>query len=247
MSLQDSATIDLTSDNWISPGKGLFQGFEFMVSTRRKLQLVASFSVLLLAAVGVGCHGFFVDPTLTSMTVSTLQSTNLVNIGKTVQLQATGVFDDGSTKNLTGKSTWSMTSNSNFVSVNAAGLATALLVSPSGTVATVQAAAQSTNGSVVSGTINITVGQSTVLTINSSLGTTISLSTTPTGSAINFTASLNGTDKTASTSFSSSNSAVINVGTNGSGTIGGTTGTATITGTDSTDSATGSLQITVTN
>lgn len=245
-----SATITRTSLSELldfSPGKGLFEASKFMVSTRRKLQLIASFSVLLLTAIGIGCNGFFVDPTLTSMTVSTLQSTNLVNVGNTVQLQATGVYDDGSTKNLTGKSTWSVTSNSNFVSVNSSGLATALLVSPAGTVATVQAAAQSTNGSVVSGTINLTVGQSTTLTITSSLGTTVSLSSTGTGAAINFTATLNGTDKTASTSFTSSNSAIISVGTNGSGTVAGTTGVVTITGTDSADNATGTLQVTVTN
>jgi hypothetical protein len=218
-----------------------------MVSSRRKFQLIASFVVLFLAAVAVGCHGFFVDPTLTSMTVSTLGSTNLVNVGNTAQLQATGTYDDGSHKNLTGTATWSVTTNSNFVSVNSSGLATALVVSPAGTVATVQAAAQSTSGSVVSGTINITVGQSTTLTLNSSLGTTISLQTSPTGTAITITASLNGTDKTSSTSFTSSNSAIINLSTTGSGTLGGTTGTVTITGTDSTDNATGTLQITVTN
>jgi hypothetical protein len=218
-----------------------------MASTRRKLQLVASFSVLLLAAVAVGCHGFFVDPVLTSMTVSTLQSTNLVNVGNTVQLQATGVYDDGSHKNLTGTATWSVTSNSNFVSVSKSGLATALLVSPAGTVATVQAAAQSTNGSVVSGSINITVGQSTTLTLNSDLGTTISLGTDPAGHAINITASLNGTDKTSSTTFTSSNSAIITISSSGQGTLGGQTGVVTITGTDSTDNATGTLQITVTN
>lgn len=218
-----------------------------MVSTRRKFQLIASFAVLGLMAVAVGCHGFFVDPVLSSMTVSTLGSTNLVNVGNTVQLQATGTYDDGSHKNLTGTATWSVTSNSNFVSVNSAGLAKALVVSPAGTTATVQAAAQSTNGTVVSGTINITVGQSTTLTLNSSLGTTISLSTSPSGTAITITSSLSGTDKTSSTTFTSSNSAVINISSTGTGTIGGTTGTVTITGTDSTDNATGTLQITVSN
>ena len=218
-----------------------------MLSSRRKFQLIASFIVLFLAAVGVGCHGFFIDPTLTSMTVSTLGSTNLVNVGNTVQLQATGTYDDGSHKNLTGTATWSVTSNSNFVSVSSAGLAKALVVSPAGTVATVQAAAQSSSGSVVSGSINITVGQSTTLTLNSSLGTTISLATSPSGTAITITASLNGTDKTASTSFTSSDSTIISLSTTGNGTLGGHTGTVTITGTDSTDNATGTLQITVTN
>jgi hypothetical protein len=213
---------------------------------RRKLQVIASLSVLLLMAAAVGCNGFFVDPVLTSMSVQTLQSTNLVNVGNTVQMQATGTYDDGSTKNLTGTATWSVTSNSDFVKVNASGLATALKVSPAGTAATVQAAAQSSNGSVVSGSLNLTVGQSTSLTITSSLGTTISLATSPTGTAITFTATLNGTDKTSSTTFTSSNSSIINITSGRNGTVGGTTGTATITATDTTDNASGTLTITVT-
>ena len=212
---------------------------------RRKLQVIASLSVLLLTAAAVGCNGFFVDPVLTSMSVQTLQSTNLVNVGNTVQMQATGTYDDGSTKNLTGPATWSVTSNSDFVKVSASGLATALKVSPAGTTATVQAAAQSSNGSVVSGSLNLTVGQSTSLTITSSLGTTISLATSPTGTAVTFTATLNGTDKTSSTTFTSSNSSVINITSGSSGTVGGV-GTATITATDTTDNASGTLTITVT-
>src|SRR5215470_19222392 len=110
--------------------------------SRRKLQVIGSLSVLLLIAIGIGCHGFFVDPTLTSMTVQTLQSTNLVNVGNTVQLQATGVYDDGSHKNLTGSSTWSVTSNPDFVSVSAGGLVTALKEPGTGSTqtSTVQAA-----------------------------------------------------------------------------------------------------------
>ena len=197
-------------------------------------------------AAAVGCHGFFIDPTLTSMTVSTLQSTNLQNVGNTVQLQATGVYDDGSHKNLTGTATWSVTSNPDFVSVNSAGLVTALKVSPSGTTATVQAAAQSSNGTVVSGSINITVGQSTSLTLTSSPTSPISLASNPANSAITFTATLNGNDKTGSTTFTSSSSSIINITSGSSGTIGGTPGTVTITGTDSTDNASGTLTITVT-
>jgi hypothetical protein len=214
--------------------------------SRRKLQVIGSLSILLLIALAIGCNGFFVDPTLTSMTVQTLQSTSLVNVGDTAQLQATGVYDDGSHKNLTGTATWSVTSNSDFVSVSKSGLATALKVSPAGTTATVQAAAQSSSGSVVSGSINLTVGQSTSLALTSSLGTTISLATSPTGTAITFTATLNGTDKTSSTTFTSSNSSIITISSGSSGTVGGTTGTVTITGTDTTDNASGTLTITVT-
>lgn len=200
-------------------------------------------------AIAVGCHGFFVDPVLTSMSVSTLKSTNLVNIGDTVQLQASGTYDDGSHKNLTGSATWSVTTNPTFVSVSSQGLVTALKVTPSGTVATVQAAANSSNGSVVSGTVNITLGQSATLTITDDLGTTISLATHPANSTVTFTATLNGNTVTTSTTFASSNSAIINItnAASGAGTLGGTTGTVTITGTDSVDSASGTLQITVTN
>ena len=216
--------------------------------SRRKLQVIGSVGVLLLVATAVACNGFFVDPTLTSITVSTTQSTNLVNVGNTVQLLATGVYDDGSKKNLTGKATWSVTTNSTFVSVNQSGLVTALKVSPAGTTATVQAAAQSRDGSVVSGSTNITLGQSasTSLTITSSLGTTISLATTPANSTITFTATLSGTDKTSLTTFTSSNSSIISITSGSTGTIAGATGTVTITGTDSTDNATGTLSITVT-
>jgi hypothetical protein len=202
-------------------------------------------SVLLLIALAIGCNGFFVDPTLTGMSVQTLQSKNLVNVGNTVQLQATGTYDDGSTKNFTGTATWSVTTNPDFVSVSKSGLATALKVSPAGTTATVQAAAQSSKGSVVSGSIDLTVGQSTSLSLTSSLGTTISLATSPAGTAISFTATLNGTDKTSSTTFTSSNTSVINLTSGSSGTVAGV-GTTTITGTDTTDNASGTLTITVT-
>jgi len=216
-----------------------------MSSSGRKLRVLASCAVLLLAALAVACNGFFVDPVLTSMAVNTLSSTNLVNVGDTVQLQATGTYDDNSHKNLTGTATWSVTSGSNLVSVTA-GLVKALAVTPAGSSATVQAAAQSSNGTVVSGTLNITVGQSTSLTLTSNPASPISLTTSPASTPISFTASLNGTDKTSSTTFTSSNSAIISI-TSGSssGTIAGTTGTVTITGTDSTDNATGTLQITV--
>jgi uncharacterized surface anchored protein len=217
-----------------------------MLSSGRKLQVLVSFAALLLAAVAVGCNGFFVDPVLTSISVQTLESTNLPNVGSTVQLQATGTYDDNSHKNLTGTATWSVTSNQAFVSVKG-GLVTALQVVPAGTQAVVQAAEQSSNGTVVSGTLNVTVGQVTTLTLTSNPASPISLASHPINTPISFTATLSGTDKTTSTTFSSSNTSIINITSGSSGTIGGTTGTVTITGTDSADNATGTLQITVTN
>jgi uncharacterized protein YjdB len=56
----------------------------------------------------VGCDGFFVDPTLSSITI-TPSTPALQNLDQTLQLTATGVFDDGSTKNVTASkgTTWS--------------------------------------------------------------------------------------------------------------------------------------------
>jgi membrane protein YdbS with pleckstrin-like domain len=216
-------------------------------SSRRKLQLLASFVFFLLMAIGVGCHGFFVDPTLTSVSVQTLESTSLINVGTTVQLQATGTYDDGSHKNLTGHAVWSVTANPDFVTVSPGGLVTATKVTPAGTTSTVQAAAQSSNGLVVSGTISIALGQSTSLVINSTPSSPISLATAGTGSTVQFAASLNGNDVTSRTTFTSSSSTIINIPSGSTaGTLGGTSGTVTITGTNSTDGATGTLQVRVT-
>ena len=62
----------------------------------------------LMMAAMVGCNGFFVDPTLSSITI-TPSNPSLQNLDQTMQLTATGVFNDGSTKNLTAsqQTTWS--------------------------------------------------------------------------------------------------------------------------------------------
>jgi hypothetical protein len=77
-----------------------------MLKTKRKLQILAAFAVLFLSAAGLGCKGFFVNPTLTTITVD--PPTPTVQQGKQLQMIATGTYDDGSTgtpKNLFWSST----------------------------------------------------------------------------------------------------------------------------------------------
>jgi len=77
-----------------------------MLRTKRKLQLLAALAVLLLSATGLGCRGFFVNPTLTTITVD--PPTPTVQVGKQLQMVATGTYDDGSSgspKNLFWSST----------------------------------------------------------------------------------------------------------------------------------------------
>jgi uncharacterized protein YjdB len=76
-----------------------------MPSTKRKLQLLAGLTALLLLAAAVGCKGFFQNPVLTGLSVGP-QSPNIQQ-GTTLQMSAIGTYDDGSTKTLTSGVFWS--------------------------------------------------------------------------------------------------------------------------------------------
>lgn len=79
-------------------------GFFHMPGLKQKLRFAAGFSALLTLALAAGCRGFFVNPTLQSVAVS--PTTGSVAPAGTIQMTATGTFDDGSTSNVTTKSTW---------------------------------------------------------------------------------------------------------------------------------------------
>ena len=204
-----------------------------MSKSKRKWLLFSVF-LGLVSLVGVGCRGFFVNPTLTSMTV-TPASPNL-QIGGTLQLIATGNNDDGSTKNLTTSSTWT-TSDASKVTVSSTGLV-------KGIASTTGVTITATNGTV-SGTDTVTVGQTTqTLSLSSSPSSPISLTIVGSNSTITFTATLNGSDVTNSTTFTSNNTSVISAPTGNTATIVGV-GSATITATDN-NNHTASITIQVT-
>src|SRR5712691_3826013 len=92
------------------------RGRPFMLTVKRKWLLLTAFTALLSLA-WLGCNGFFVDPTLTSLAVTTLQSTTLPAVGDTVQLIATGAYDDNTHKDLTSTATWTATPTG-FVSLS---------------------------------------------------------------------------------------------------------------------------------
>ena len=72
----------------------------------KKLKLIGSFAVLLSLALAASCRGFFVNPTVSSITVG--PSNVNIPIGSTQQMTATATYSDQSTGNVTGKSgiTW---------------------------------------------------------------------------------------------------------------------------------------------
>ena len=80
------------------------------MSTRRRsvgkrLPLTLAFGVLVAAAMGAACNGFFVNPTLTSLNIS--PSAPSVEVGTSITMQAFGVNSDGTGSYLTSGVSWS--------------------------------------------------------------------------------------------------------------------------------------------
>jgi len=199
-----------------------------MFENRRNRHRLASLATLFLLAFGVGCKGFFVDPTLTGVQVG---PTGSIQQTKTVQESATGTFDDGTTKVLSSSSgvVWSIAdvdgTGTNVATISSSGLVTG--TSPG------QATVTGSVGSV-SGSATITV----TLTGITSVQVTPQTATVPSGSSQTFVAKANGGETviTASVNWvvSSGNVAGVSIDptTGIVTTTAGDTGVVTITATD---------------
>ena len=189
---------------------------------------------VLVALASISCRGFFVSPTLTSITVAPQNAS--VNIGSTLQFTATGVNNDGTNASLHNL-TWS-SSAPTIATITSSGLAKGVA---SGT-STITA----TDGGVT-GSSSLTVGSTTnVLTI-APANSTVSLSTN--GNTLQFNATLNGQNVTSSTTWSSSNTSVATFSTSSPGLATLTsTGSTTITATSNANgsNASGTTSLTVT-
>ena len=148
---------------------------------------------VLVALAGVSCKGFFVNPTLSSITVAPQSSS--VAINGTLQFTATGLNNDGTTASLSNL-TWS-TSAATIATVSSGGLAKGVSAGSATITATVGA---------VSGSSTLTVGSTATSLTISPANQTVSFSTS--GGSVQFSATFNGTDVTASSTFNSSNSSV---------------------------------------
>jgi len=76
-----------------------------MSSTNQKLRVTCAVAALATLAFAVSCRGFFVNPTLTGVSVGP-SGLNL-NVNQTFQMTATGTYNDGSQKTLTSGVVWS--------------------------------------------------------------------------------------------------------------------------------------------
>jgi len=126
-------------------------------STTRKIQLLLAFAALAMLALSLGCRGFFVNPTLTGITVG---PTATIQQGKTVQMSATGNFDDGTTKALGKGVFWSSATDTVATIDSTTGIVTG--VSPGTSVIT--GALGSVSGTA---TITVTLANITAIKVTS--------------------------------------------------------------------------------
>jgi trimeric autotransporter adhesin len=157
-------------------GTGMYRTSPDMRVSNRKRHLFLSSAVLLTLMFAAGCRGFFVNPKLSTITIT--PGTPTLSQGTSQTLTATGTFDDGSTKNVAGTVTWT-SSDPSCATVSSTGLVTA---------ATTVSTTCTTTITATSGTITATA------TVTVTPGTLVSISLTaqptnpPANSIVQFTA-----------------------------------------------------------
>src|SRR5215469_5657711 len=173
-----------------------------MIFSSRRNSLLWTVCAVVLVLASSGCRGFFVKPTLNSITVT--PSNPSLQVGQTMQLIATGNFSDGSTGSVSNVS-WT-SGDATHVTVSSSGLIKGIANTTTGVTIT------ATSGTA-SGSTTVTVGQSSTVTVNctncsgTSPNQTRSLSVS--GGSITLTDTQGGTDVTSSATWSSSNTNVI--------------------------------------
>jgi trimeric autotransporter adhesin len=132
-----------------------------MSSSKNKLRLAGSCAALLIFAAGVGCTGFFVNPTISSLAVGPASPTiETGNTNNTVQMTVFGTNSDGSTASNPSVS-WSITPTSS-ATISSTGLVTSVAV---GT-ATVTAASNQNPSITGTATVTVTVGCITAIALS---------------------------------------------------------------------------------
>src|SRR6266700_4464936 len=162
----------------------------------KRLVATAALAAFVLVTMGVGCRGFFVNQPNSIAVTQAGASTLSVAVGTPQQLTATATYNSG-TKIVTNSVSW--LSSTSCATVSTTGVVTA--VGPSSSV-TITATLAGVQGTITGST---TGGSAQTLSINSNpAGPTFGVSTTAT-----FSATLNNTDVTSLTTWSSSDTSVV--------------------------------------
>jgi hypothetical protein len=181
-----------------------------MMGNSKQMVLFAAGLVLLVVA--PACTGFFVNPTLSSLTIGPQNQT--ITAAQTLQMSATGTYSDGSTKDLTGKVSWSSGTTS-CATINANGLVTPVKT-VSGICNTTISAASGTISAATT-TVNVTAGTPTSINLVASTTTPAANSTVTFTANATFPNSNTPQDITTSVTWINSDTTNLQL-TNGSGT-----------------------------
>jgi hypothetical protein len=208
-----------------------------MSSIKHKLRLAGALAALITLGLAVSCKGFFVNPTLTTITV--VPQTPSISQGATQQMTATGTYQDGSTSTLTGGTScsgntvcWS-SSDTTIATISTTGVLTGVAQGTS----TISAASGAVTGTT---SANIVLGDVTGLTLSSPGGYTIA-AVDDTTTAIAYAQTPSGqVDVSATATWTTANTAIATVvgGTDPVTITGEATGTTTVTATYTTSTAT---------
>jgi len=139
----------------------------------KKLSLTIAFGVLVAAAFGAGCKGFFQAPTLTSITIN--PNNPSVQLGQSITLSAYGVNNNGQGSYLTSGVSWS-SSDDSVATVTGTGSATLTGITIGS--ATITASAESVTNSQTA-TVYITISSMTISPSSQSLATNTSYTPLP--------------------------------------------------------------------
>jgi trimeric autotransporter adhesin len=209
------------------------KSFRFVANSR----LLQTGLALLVCAFLGSCHGFFINPTVSSIYVNPASAT--VAVGGTVQLTATATYSDGTQSTITSSNLGWSSSDTTIATITSPGGLVRGIATGS---ATITASYQGGSGTA---TVTVSPSNVTSLCITTTQGsascsqTTATISGTP--GTLQFYAYANGSasnDVTTAVSWSSSNTTVATIGSGSSSaglvsatTAGTTSITATITNT----------------
>jgi Bacterial Ig-like domain (group 2) len=181
-----------------------------MSSRKERLRLIGAVGVLAIAALGVACRGFFVNPTITSITINPPNPN--VSQGDTRQLTAAGTDSNGNAVTLTGGTScagttvcWS-SSTPTVATISTGGL----LKGISAGTTSITASSGTATGTT---TATVTLGNVTAINVQPS-SISLPVSSTATGTqCLKATASAGGTstDVTASVTWQTGNTSLITV------------------------------------
>jgi trimeric autotransporter adhesin len=215
-----------------------------MSSMKNKFRVAGAFSALATLALAISCRGFFVNPTLTTITVD--PPTPNISQGATQQMTATGTYQDGTTGTLTGGTScsgntvcWS-SSDTTIATITTGGLVTGVAQGTS----TITAASGAITGTT---TATIALGNVTGLTLSETTYTISAVNDTV--DAIAYAQTPSGhVDVSATATWTTANTSIATVvgGTDPVVITGVATGSTTVTATYTTSTNTYTATATVT-